>query len=248
MNFNKHIIANTQDKINERSINDVNPNEETVIPLQENKESNFKILNSNRDDKNMIVKTSMTPSEKAYLNFIETMKRLNTKKHKKYSSLPIMEKDFQLESNISYKQETIALQVENNNLNLKNFNSHSENQPRAAYSNKNFYSSKRLDNYKNKVKLILDDNIELSIMCFVTIFALFGVDLKILFLNPNHDQIFNYFLITATALFFIELFLSIWAKDGYLKSFFFFLDLFASISMIFEIDTILFSALGFILR
>lgn len=100
---------------------------------------------------------------------------------------------------------------------------------------------------KLQLKKYLDHNIELAIMTCATLFALFGPDFKA-WLNPNYDDIFNGFFILITLLFFIELFVSIWVKNGYIKSFFFWLDLLASLSMLLEINWILFFTLNNLIR
>jgi class 3 adenylate cyclase len=93
--------------------------------------------------------------------------------------------------------------------------------------------------FKTFVKNYLEHNVELCVMVVFTIFALLGPDLKAIGLSKKYDPAFNGFFILVMVAFFLELFGSIWVKRGYVCSFFFWLDLFAAISMIMEVDWIL---------
>jgi hypothetical protein len=104
------------------------------------------------------------------------------------------------------------------------------------------------EKFKKLVKRYLVHNVELMLMTIVTTFALFGPDLKSLSLNSNYDAIFNGFFFFVMFLFFIELSASIWVKENYFRSFFFWLDLFASLSMVLEIDWILYPIVEFVIE
>lgn len=106
--------------------------------------------------------------------------------------------------------------------------------------------------FKEKFKLLMKrylyHNAELMMMTIVTLFALFGPDMKALGLNPDYDAIFNGFFFFVMFLFFVEFSASIWVKPNYFRSFFFWLDLFASLSMVLEIDWILYPIVEFVIE
>jgi hypothetical protein len=66
--------------------------------------------------------------------------------------------------------------------------------------------------------------------------------------NPDYDAIFNGFFFFVMFLFFVEFSASIWVKPNYFRSFFFWLDLFASLSMVLEIDWILYPIVEFVIE
>jgi hypothetical protein len=104
------------------------------------------------------------------------------------------------------------------------------------------------EKFKVLMKRYLDHNFELMMMTIVTLFALFGPDMKALSLNPDYDAIFNGFFFFVMFLFFVEFSASIWVKPNYFRSFFFWLDLFASLSMVLEIDWILYPIVEFVIE
>jgi len=79
-------------------------------------------------------------------------------------------------------------------------------------------------------------------MMAVTIFVLFGDDVRILFFPPSADAGFAFFISLSFILFALEMVLHCWAKSDYSKglfkvkgyafSFFFWLDLLAVLSMV----------------
>ena len=90
-------------------------------------------------------------------------------------------------------------------------------------------------------------------MMVVTIFVLFGDDVRILFFPPSADGVFAFFISLSFILFALEMFLYCWVKSdfsggpfrikGYAFSFFFWLDLLAVLSMVPDVDWLA-SALG----
>lgn len=92
---------------------------------------------------------------------------------------------------------------------------------------------------KKDIRDILDSNIELLIMAIFTCFALFGSDLKVIFLRPKDDDIFNGIYLFVLILFLVEFFCNWYVKPSYVSTFFFWLDLMSIISMFLEIDWIL---------
>jgi hypothetical protein len=69
-------------------------------------------------------------------------------------------------------------------------------------------------------------------MMVVTIYALFFDDIRILFLPPEADLTCDWVTLVCIGLYIAELLLGCIAIDGYFLSFFFWLDLVASVSMV----------------
>lgn len=252
-------LKNKEFDIKKVNIGNVPENEDTFIPLQNNHGNNLKILNSGVKEN---YPNKMNISMKALVNYYETMEKVGKKKG-------IMFHDpnragFTSPSGIKYNKAVPNIDSSNNRRpglalgylgdrnHTKKITPISKFQPYTNIiknnQNENSNSNDCMSSVKKKVEYYLSDNIQVALMSIATLFALFGLDLKIMYLNPIYDEFFNYALITVAVIFFLELFASIWVKEGYIKSFFFWLDLFASISMIFEIDSLLYSTLGFILR
>ena len=72
-------------------------------------------------------------------------------------------------------------------------------------------------------------------MTLITIYALIGDDLRLLFFSKDADDGFTNLTILAMVLFFIELILASVAKPDYFNSFFFWLDFVSTISIITDI-------------
>ncbi len=75
-------------------------------------------------------------------------------------------------------------------------------------------------------------------MTTITLYALFGEDIRVLSTDKNGDHIFWILNIICMSVFFVEIILASIAKKGYFNSFFFYLDLISSISLIFDIGWI----------
>ena len=92
-----------------------------------------------------------------------------------------------------------------------------------------------------QLKISYDD-----FMMAVTIFVLFGDDVRILSLPPSADSGFSFFVGLSFILFVLEMLLHCWAKSDYSKgifkvkgyafSFFFWLDMLAVLSMVPDVD------------
>ena len=72
-----------------------------------------------------------------------------------------------------------------------------------------------------------------------TFYALFGDDIMLLTTNSSADPIFFSFTIAAMAFYTIEIILSCIAKPDYLWSFYFWLDLISTITMLMDIGWIM---------
>jgi hypothetical protein len=73
-------------------------------------------------------------------------------------------------------------------------------------------------------------------MTLITIYALLGDDLRLLFFPRSADNSFTALTSFSMLLFFVELILASFAKTDYLNSFFFWLDLFSTLSLITDIE------------
>lgn len=72
----------------------------------------------------------------------------------------------------------------------------------------------------------------------VTFYALFGDDIRLLSFGKEADDVFMYLNIIAMAVFGIEIVLSCYSKPDYFNSFFFWLDLISTISIITDIEPV----------
>lgn len=72
----------------------------------------------------------------------------------------------------------------------------------------------------------------------ITIYALFGDDIRVLSFNKNDDVYFDIITIVALLAFTAEISLSVLAKPGYKLSFFFWLDILSTLSLILDIQWI----------
>ena len=72
-------------------------------------------------------------------------------------------------------------------------------------------------------------------MTVVTIYALFGDDVRQLAFHKSADTVFYGLTIAAMSLFMLEILLASIAKENYFLGFYFWLDLIATVSLIFDI-------------
>ena len=75
-------------------------------------------------------------------------------------------------------------------------------------------------------------------MTIVTLYALFGDDVKLAFFTKGADETFNYITTFALVLFCIEITLNSLCQDGYFNSFYFWLDMISTLSLITDISWI----------
>ena len=86
--------------------------------------------------------------------------------------------------------------------------------------------------WKNKIERLLENWWTVGLMMVVTIYALFFDDIRILFLPPEADLTCDWVTLVCIGLYIAELLLGCIAIDGYFLSFFFWLALVASVSMV----------------
>ncbi len=97
---------------------------------------------------------------------------------------------------------------------------------------------------KNICTLIVDSNYFIAFMTLLTVFALLSNDLQTAYLPPDVD--FSFDMLQAILLFFFtsEIIMTCIGKTGYIGSFFFWLDLIATLSLIQDISFIFNPILG----
>ena len=99
--------------------------------------------------------------------------------------------------------------------------------------------NKRKKSYMIKfLRKYLDSKLLTITLFLITIFALFGDDIKVLFFKKNADLIFDALILVSMSFYFTKIIASIFARDHYMFSFFFFLDIISSMSLILDISFI----------
>lgn len=73
-------------------------------------------------------------------------------------------------------------------------------------------------------------------MTIITLYALFGDDCKLAWFDRSADEAFNYITTFALILFAIEITLNSLSQEGYFNSFYFWLDIISTISLITDIS------------
>lgn len=89
-----------------------------------------------------------------------------------------------------------------------------------------------IEKMKKKIEHFIDSTGFTIFMTLITIYALFFDDLRILFFPKSTDDIFFGITLVGMICFAVEIILASFAKDDYLMSFFFYLDLVSTLSMI----------------
>ena len=90
----------------------------------------------------------------------------------------------------------------------------------------------------SKCGKIVDSTSAQVFMMLVTFYSLFCVDIKFLVYEKDADYTFMILTSIALAFFLLELILSCIGKEGYLNSFYFYLDLISTLSLVTDIDPI----------
>lgn len=86
--------------------------------------------------------------------------------------------------------------------------------------------------FKDKISKFLDHTIVVVFMTLITIYALYLDDVKILFMPKSVDDVFSGITLSVMLCFCLEIFLAFYSKQEYRFSFFFYLDIISTISMI----------------
>ena len=90
----------------------------------------------------------------------------------------------------------------------------------------------------------MDHNVIQVLMTIVTIYALLGDDLKLLTTTLGADDFFTSATAISLVLFMLELILASIGKEDYFNSFFFWLDLVSTLSLVTDIPPIMNAIVG----
>ena len=96
---------------------------------------------------------------------------------------------------------------------------------------------------ENFIRNLLDNNFTVGLMSIATIYVLFANDIKFMFMPISADWHINLFYVVCLCLFVIEIILLMIAKGNYIFSFFFWMDVISTLSIIFDIDWIFYPIL-----
>ena len=137
------------------------------------------------------------------------------------------------------------------NQSLQNKNDHNKNKSnkidisKPLKISKTITKSKKRPIWKKRICIFLDSTPFLVFTSLLTIIVLFASDIQIAFLRVEVDKTFNICQCIILGIFLLEFILNCLAKKDYLFSFFFYLDLIATISLIQDIDWIINPILGY---
>ena len=140
------------------------------------------------------------------------------------------------------------------NQSLQNKNDHNKNNKNKSNKidiskplkiSKTITKSKKRPIWKKRICIFLDSTPFLVFTSLLTIIVLFASDIQIAFLRVEVDKTFNICQCIILGIFLLEFILNCLAKKDYLFSFFFYLDLIATISIIQDIDWIINPILGY---
>ena len=159
-----------------------------------------------------------------------------------------------INSNSSPKQSEKSIISSKLNQSLQNKNDHNKNNKNKSNKidiskplkiSKTITKSKKRPIWKKRICIFLDSTPFLVFTSLLTIIVLFASDIQIAFLRVEVDKTFNICQCIILGIFLIEFILNCLAKKDYLFSFFFYLDLIATISLIQDIDWIINPILGY---
>lgn len=91
---------------------------------------------------------------------------------------------------------------------------------------------------KNSVHKFLDNSKVQLFLLIITIYALFADDYRTLTTKPDMDIVFDIFVIAITTIFAVEIFLaSVW-KPGFFNSYYFYLDIVSTMSLLLDFSPV----------
>ena len=108
----------------------------------------------------------------------------------------------------------------------------------AEFSKENSFIEQAAEDYQGKVSNLLDHWLTQIFMLIVTVYALIGEDLRLLYFKQEADLFFMNSNIATLVIFSLEIILSCFAKKKYFNSFFFWLDIISTISIITDIEPV----------
>lgn len=136
---------------------------------------------------------------------------------------------------------TLSNTVLNRNLDIQNENSSHREKNEAE----NFINDIKLNRennplqvkskFKKAISNTLDHCVTQGFLMVFTLFALFGDDLRLLSSPKSQEDAFNFMASLCFLIFTVEIILSTISKENYYRSFFFWLDIIATISLIADI-------------
>lgn len=100
------------------------------------------------------------------------------------------------------------------------------------------FNDKKQDEMKQQhptMARILDNGYFNILVSLFTIYALFGDDLRILLTSKSADDVFNSILLICMCIFTTEIFLSVMVVKGYFNSFFFWLDVVSTVTLVLDL-------------
>lgn len=87
-------------------------------------------------------------------------------------------------------------------------------------------------------KQVCDSKIFASITTILTLYALFGDDMRLILTEKKSDEIFDHITITAMGLFTIEIIAFCGGKPEYMFGFFFWLDIISTVTLVIDVTTV----------
>jgi hypothetical protein len=91
---------------------------------------------------------------------------------------------------------------------------------------------------RQRVREVMDGKIVTVVMTSLTLFALFGDDFRLWFFSYTIDMYFYSFLTVALVMFLMEIMVNSCVQDEFQYSFFFWLDIIATLSLLPDIQFI----------
>jgi class 3 adenylate cyclase len=92
--------------------------------------------------------------------------------------------------------------------------------------------------YKVLCRQIVDHSYVQSVTALLTLYALFGDNIRLMATDKPADDVFGYVTIFAMVIFFIEIVMSCIGKPGYFLGFFFWLDTVSTVSLILDVPAV----------
>jgi hypothetical protein len=85
---------------------------------------------------------------------------------------------------------------------------------------------------------VIEGRVFQTVVTIFTLYALFAADVKYLVSSKGDDDIWDAFTVCSLFMFSVEIFGSIFYKKKYLMSFFFWLDILSTVTMIFDLSVV----------
>ena len=226
---------------------------------QKEKDKISKNSKSSKNSKNSIDSNSKNSKDSKEKKEIKTKKgekiiklKKNKKKENSNKNIPQLKSQKSSDKIIKIKNEVKIEKNENTDKNNENPNNNQEKtkisiKPSTISETltKEFEIKHKDSKWKKKVTKFLDSTPILITMSILTIWALFASDIEYAFLSKKVDYAFNVIQIIIFCIFTLEFILTCITKNYYIFSFFFYLDLISTISLIQDIDYIMNPFMGY---